>query len=89
MDPRIFDSALVGGEWSASRLGRITPGKIVPRYKLYRKLGGPQSRSGRCGKEKNLPLPELELLLLGRPARSQSLNRLRYPGSKVGRGGGL
>jgi hypothetical protein len=27
-----------------------------------------------------LPLPELELRPLGRPARSQSLYRLRYPG---------
>jgi hypothetical protein len=28
-----------------------------------------------------LTLPELELRLFGRPARSQSLYRLRYPGS--------
>ena len=34
------------GEWSASRLGRtLPPGKT--RYPLYRRLGGPQGRSGR------------------------------------------
>jgi hypothetical protein len=33
-------------------------------------------------KRKFLTLPGLELQLLGRPARSQSLYRLRYPGSQ-------
>jgi hypothetical protein len=45
-----------------------------PRYPLYKRLGGPQSRSGRHG-------PGLEPRPLSRPARSQSLYRLRYPGS--------
>jgi hypothetical protein len=37
--------ALEGGEWSASRPGRtLPPGKT--RYPLYRRLGGPQGRSG-------------------------------------------
>jgi hypothetical protein len=45
---------------------------------LDRKLGGPQSRTGRFGEEKFLTLPGLELRPLGRPARSQSLYRLRY-----------
>jgi hypothetical protein len=31
-------------------------------------------------KRKFLTLPDLELQLLGRPARSQSLYRLSYPG---------
>jgi hypothetical protein len=36
-------------------------------YPLYRRLGGPQSRSGRYGEEKNLlPLPRIETRLLGR-----------------------
>jgi hypothetical protein len=35
-------------------------------------------------KRKFLTLPGLELLPLGRPARSQSLYRLRYPGDIVG-----
>jgi len=38
-------TALEGGEWSASRPGRsLPPGKT--RYPLYRRLGGPQGRSG-------------------------------------------
>ena len=35
------------GEWSAARPGRtLPPGKS--RYPLYRRLGGPQGRSGRA-----------------------------------------
>jgi hypothetical protein len=37
-----FTSALDGGEWLASHLGRFTPGKD-PRYPLDRRLCGPQS----------------------------------------------
>jgi hypothetical protein len=44
-------------------------------------VGGPQSMSGRRGEEKILPLQKLELRPLGRPARSQSLYGLSYPGS--------
>jgi hypothetical protein len=44
-------SALDGGEWSASRPYRFTPEKEY-RYPLNRRLGGPQSRSGRFGEEK-------------------------------------
>jgi hypothetical protein len=34
----------------------------LPLYPLARKLGGPQSQSGRCGKKKQyLPLPGIEL----------------------------
>jgi hypothetical protein len=36
-----------GGEWSAARHGRtLPPGKT--RYPFYRRLGGPQGRSGRA-----------------------------------------
>jgi hypothetical protein len=42
---------LVGGEWSASRPSRFTPGERAPRYPLDRRLGGPQSRSARRGGE--------------------------------------
>ena len=39
-------AALEGGEWSAARTGRtLPPGKT--QYPSYRRLGGPQSRSGR------------------------------------------
>ena len=41
--------ALEGGEGSASRPGRsLPPGKT--RYQLYRRLGGPQGRSGQVRK---------------------------------------
>jgi len=39
-------AALEGDEWLAARSGRnLTPGK--PRYPFYRRLGGPEGRSGR------------------------------------------
>jgi hypothetical protein len=46
-------SELDGGEWSASRFCRLTPLRKSPRHPLDRKLGGPQSRSGRFGEEKH------------------------------------
>ena len=42
---RSLTSALERGGWSAPRPGRFTPGKETW-YSLYRRLGGPQSRSG-------------------------------------------
>jgi hypothetical protein len=51
-------SALDGGEWSASRLGYLTPTERVP---YNQELGGPHSRSGKGGEKKNSqPLPGLE-----------------------------
>jgi hypothetical protein len=48
----------------------LPPGKS-PWYPLDRKLGGPQSRSGRGGEEKNSqPPPGMEPLNPHRPARS-------------------
>jgi len=44
------------------------------RYPLDRRLGGPQSRSGRGVKEKNSQLRSSD-----RPSRSQSLYRLSHP----------
>jgi hypothetical protein len=67
----------------------LTPRLLYPRGKspqwpLERRLGGPQSRSGRGGEEKHSqPLPRIELHNLILLARSQSLYRLSYPGSKV------
>jgi len=40
-------AALEGGEWSAARPGRTLPPEKT-RYPLYRRLGGPQGRSGRA-----------------------------------------
>jgi hypothetical protein len=46
--------------------------------KLERRLGGPQSRSGRCGGDILCPCWESNA---GNPARSLTLYRLSYPGS--------
>jgi hypothetical protein len=57
---------------------RHAPAALPPamtRYPLYRRLGGPQGRSGRVRKG-SLP-PGFD-----RPARSESLYQLRYPGPK-------
>jgi hypothetical protein len=47
--------ALDEGEWSASRPFRFTPGERAQRYPLDRRLGGLQSRSGRCGEDEKVP----------------------------------
>jgi hypothetical protein len=53
-------SALEWGEWPASRPGCFTPRKAL-RYPLGRRLGGPQSHSGRGGEEENSqPSPGIE-----------------------------
>jgi hypothetical protein len=53
--------------------------KEPPRYPLERRLGGPRAGLDDVERRKFLTLPGLELRSLGRPARSQSLYRLRYP----------
>ena len=66
-------AALEGGEWSAARPSRtLPPGKT--RHPLYRRLGGPQGRSGRA---ENLA-PHRDSIP-DRPACSHSLHRLSYP----------
>ena len=42
-------AALEGGEWSAARLCRTLP-PVKTRYPIYRRLCGPQGRSGRAEK---------------------------------------
>ena len=54
------------GGWLAPRPGRFTPGKET-RYPLYRRLGGPQGRSGRSRKIS----PPACFRFLGRQARSE------------------
>jgi hypothetical protein len=49
-----LNSALVGGEWSASRAYCFNPRRKSHRYPLLRRQGGPHSRSGRHGEEKIL-----------------------------------
>jgi hypothetical protein len=75
----LLTSVLDGGEWSASRPDRFTPGKRVPDTHW---MGGHHGPSRRCGEEKNLlPLPRTEPQFLDRLARSLLLYRFNYPGS--------
>jgi hypothetical protein len=76
-------SALVGGEWSPSRPSRFTPKEKAPSTHWIRGLVDPRAGLDDVEKSKFLTLPGLELRPLGRPARSQSLYRLRYPGSFI------
>jgi hypothetical protein len=54
---RSLTSALDGGEWSASRPGRLTRRERALRYTLGRRLAGPQSRSECGGWGKNSQSP--------------------------------
>jgi hypothetical protein len=74
-------SALVGGEWSASRPGRFTPRERAHGTHWIGGWVGPWAGLDDMEKWRFLPPPGLEFRSLGRPARSQSLYRLRYPGS--------
>jgi hypothetical protein len=67
-------SALVGGEWSASRLGRFTPRERAPGTHWIRGWVDPRPGLDDADKRKFLTLLGLELRPLGRPARSQSLS---------------
>jgi hypothetical protein len=72
----LLTSAVAGDEWSASRPGPFTPGTHW--------IGGwvnPRAGVDDVGKSKFLTPPGLEIRPVGRPASSQSLYRLRYPGS--------
>jgi hypothetical protein len=71
-------SAFVGGEWSASRPVRFTPGERAPGTHWIRDWVDPRASLDNVEKRNFLTLPGLELQLVGRPARSQSLYRLRY-----------
>jgi hypothetical protein len=81
IDPRILDSALVGGEWSASRIGRFIPKERAPRIHWTGGWMGPGTCMDDVEGTKILFLPGLKLRPFGRPARSHSLYRLCYPGS--------
>jgi hypothetical protein len=74
-------STLVGGEWLASRPGRFTPGERAPGTHWIGGWVKPRAGLDDVEKRKFLTLPGLELRPLGRPARRQSLYRLRNPGS--------
>jgi hypothetical protein len=58
------------------------PPEKEPSYPVDRRLGGPLSRSGRSGEEKNSQLPPgIEPYNFDRPARSPALYRVSYHGS--------
>jgi hypothetical protein len=68
---------VVGGEWSASCPSRFTQGERAPGTHWV----DPRAGLDEVEKRKFLTILGLELRHLGRPARSQSLYRMRYPGS--------
>jgi hypothetical protein len=74
-----FTSTLFGGEWSASRPGRLIVGKDPLGTNCIRGLVGHRTGLDDVEQRQILILPGLELGPLGRPVRSQSLYRLRYP----------
>jgi hypothetical protein len=74
-------SALAVGEWSASRPGRFTLGERAPGTHWIGGWVDPRAGLDNVKNRKFLILPGLELRPLDRPARSQSLYQLRYPGS--------
>jgi hypothetical protein len=76
-----LDLVLAGGECSASRPGRFTPGERASDTHWIGGWENPRGGANDIEKIKFLTLPGLELRPLGRPARSPSLYRLHYPGS--------
>jgi hypothetical protein len=82
LDLLFLTSGRVGGEWLASRPGRFTPGERVPGTNWIGGWMRPRTEFDDVKKGEFLNLPGLKLRPLCRPARSQSLYRLRrYPGS--------
>jgi hypothetical protein len=58
-----------------------------PRCSLYRWLGGPQSRSGRCGQVKNsLPRPGIELQFFYRPSKGLGFDSIQRQNTATKRG---
>jgi hypothetical protein len=78
-----FNSALLAGEWSASRPCRFTPGERATGTRWTGGWVGPRTGLDDMEKRKFLILPGLELRPLDRSALNPSLYRLRYPGSYV------
>jgi hypothetical protein len=74
-------SELAGDELSASRSGRFTPGERSSGAHWTEVWAAPKAGMEDVKKRKCLPLQELEFRPLCRPARSQSLYRLRFPGN--------
>jgi hypothetical protein len=78
--PPILTSAL-GEERSVSLPYHFTPGEVAPLYPLDRRMSGPQELVWTTWRiEKSFSYRASNSNALGRPARTQSLYRLRYPG---------
>jgi hypothetical protein len=74
----------MGGKWSASRPGSVLPPGKDLRYPLYRRLGGPQSRSWRrCYRKNSFGNAGDRTRSPGRPVCSQTLYWLSYPGFRI------
>jgi hypothetical protein len=76
IDPIFLTSALVRGAWSATCPCRFTLGERPPVHIGFNSRGGLDD----VEKRKFWILAGLKIWSLGRPARSQSLYRIRYPG---------
>jgi hypothetical protein len=74
-------SPLAGDEWSASPPGRFAPGERSSCTHWIVGWVDPRAGLDDVEKRKFFTLQGLELRPLGCPACSQSLYRLRYPGS--------
>jgi hypothetical protein len=75
--------ALVGGEWSASRPGRFTPGERAPGSHWIEGWVDPRAGLDNMEKWKLLPPHGLELWPPSCPACSPSLYLLHYPSSHI------
>jgi hypothetical protein len=74
--------AFVGDEWSVSRSGRFTSGERTSGTYWIGGWMDPGTGLDDVENRKFLTLPGLKFWPLARPARSQSLYRLSYPGSQ-------
>jgi hypothetical protein len=79
--PPFLTSALDGGEWSASRPARFTPGERAPGTHWITDWVGPRAGLD-TAKKREISCPCRESNS-NRPARSSSLYRLSYPGSVI------
>jgi hypothetical protein len=75
-------TALFGDEWSASRRGRFTPGERAPGAHWIGGWVSPRTGLNDVERRNILPLSGPELRPFDRPALSQPLYRLGYPGSE-------
>jgi hypothetical protein len=70
----LLTSALVGGQWPASRPCRFIPGERTPGIHWIGYLADPKTGLDDKEKSKFFIIPRLEFQSVGRPARSQLLS---------------